>query len=578
MQFQDKRNVVLITIGILLCLMLIGCGGSNKGATSALQLTTRGQTVRPVALPPGTPEIPPSDVAQYATLGYSAWQMGPGEDQGRKFNLMPAGYKGAGNNAKLASFFTMSDIHITDKESPAQVPYFGWQAAYHDPYSVLLSSAWSPVCTSTTQVLDAAVKTINALNSQAPLNFGIMLGDACNSSQYNELRWFMDVMDGRSITPSSGAHLGADTIPYQMPFQATGLDHSIPWYACIGNHDQYWMGVGYPNAKLQNAFTDSNVLNIGTNLLATNNSDGNGMYVGVVDGTTRYGDVIKGGLTASFPVAPTVVADANRHSLTTAGSTTQNWIGEFFNSTSLPLGHGLNQSGTGSTAACYSFEPVANVPLKVIVLDDTCKSISPSGGPAYYGSGWIDAERFTWLTNELQKGQDEGKLMIIATHIPINPQTDLFNSTKSPQFYAGSEHQDADLIATLQNYPNLILLVAGHRHMNTVTPHPSTDPAHPENGFWEVETPSMRDFPQGFRTFDIRRNADNTISIFATDVDPQVQPGTPAWDSRGYAIGASRLFGHIQNNDLTSHVYNAELLKQLTPAMQKKIAAWTPSG
>ena len=128
------------------------------------------------------------------------------------------------------------------------------------------------------------------------------------------------------------------------------------------------------------------------------------------------------------------------------------------------------------------------------------------------------------------------------------------------------------MLATLHQYPNLLMLICGHRHLNTVTPQPSPDPAHPENGFWEVETPSLRDFPQQFRTWEIRRNRDNTISILATDVDPQVADGSPASDSRGFAIGASRAIGITAFADTTSHAYNAELVKYLTPAMQAKIA------
>jgi hypothetical protein len=60
-------------------------------------------------------------------------------------------------------------------------------------------------------------------------------------------------MDGQYITPSSGDHLGATNIDYQMPFQAAGLDHSIPWYNAIGNHDQYWMGIGYPTPKIDSS-------------------------------------------------------------------------------------------------------------------------------------------------------------------------------------------------------------------------------------------------------------------------------------------------------------------------------------
>jgi hypothetical protein len=191
----------------------------------------------------------------------------------------------------------------------------------------------------------------------------------------------------------------------------------------------------------------------------------------------------------------------------------------------------------------------------------------------FYGGGWIDAARLNWLTNELQQGQDSNQLMILACHIPICPQTNLFNTNPAaPQFYDYSA--ETNLIVTLHQYPNLILLMAGHRHMSTVTPQPSPDAAHPEYGFWEVETPSLRDFPQQFRTWEILRNTDNSISILTTDVDPVVATNTPAGKSRGYAIGAGRIFNEIELTNTTSHTYNAELLKQLTPAMQTKIAAY----
>jgi hypothetical protein len=260
-------------------------------------------------------------------------------------------------------------------------------------------------------------------------------------------------------------------------------------------------------------------------------------------------------------------------------------MSEFFNTASFPKGHGFKPTNLASNSACYTFEPLTNLPLRVIVFDDTCKLIGPSGGPMFYGGGWVDAARYAWLTNELQKGQDAGQLMILACHIPINPQADLFDTNTAPQqFYVTPKNQtkpqfsayktEAQMLATLHNYPNLILLMAGHRHLNTVTPQRSPDPAHPEYGFWEVETPSLRDFPQQFRTWEIRRNSDNTISIVTTDVDPQVEDGSPAADSRGYAIGASRIFGNTALADTTSHAYNAELVKPLSPAMQAKIAGY----
>jgi metallophosphoesterase (TIGR03768 family) len=572
MRLSLHRATGPAAIGLLCCLLFLGCGSSNKVEPPAVPLTTRVQTVKLVAVPPGAAEINPRDIALYAANGYSAWETGPGEDQGRLFDLMPAGYTGAANTARLLSYFAISDIHITDKESPAESLYFGWSSSFQA--GGLFSQAYSPVCLSTTQVLDAAIRTINSLHQQMPFDFGISLGDDANAAQLNELRWFIDVLDGQDITPSSGDHLGADTIDYQMPYQAAGLDPAIPWYQAIGNHDQYFMGVAYPTEKVRNAEVGSEILNMGANVLLPNATESTGIYVGVVDGTTPLGEVIKGGPEADFATPPTVAADPSRLSLTTAASTTANYISEFFDSTTLPVGHGFDQSHTGSLAACYTFEPKANLPLKVIVLDDTCKAYDPAAGPQYFGSGWIDDERLAWLTAELEAGQAAGQLMIIATHIPINPQADLFDTTITPQWAPQSPYSETQMITLLHQYPNLIMLMAGHRHMNTVTPQPSPDAAHPELGFWEVETPSLRDFPQQIRLFDIRRNSDNTISIITTDVDPVVAPGSVQEKSLGYAVAALRLFGNTPLADATSHVYNAELVKQLTPAMQAKIAGY----
>jgi len=122
-------------------------------------------------------------------------------------------------------------------------------------------------------------------------------------------------------------------------------------------------------------------------------------------------------------------------------------------------------------------------------------------------------------------------------------------------------------MAKLHTYPNLILWIAGHRHMNAVTALKSPDSSRPELGFWEVETSSLREFPQQFRTFGIVRNSDNTISIFATDVDPAVKEGSLAAKSRSYAIAAHQIF----KLPMANLSYNAELVKLLTPEMQKKI-------
>ena len=173
-----------------------------------------------------------------------------------------------------------------------------------------------------------------------------------------------------------------------------------------------------------------------------------------------------------------------------------------------------------------------------------------------------------------------------------------------------------ELVNKLQSTPNLLMWIAGHRHVNHVKAFISPDPVNePEKGFWQVETSSLRDFPQQFRTFEISLNSDYTVSIEAVNVDPAIAEETPAAKSRENAIATQQIvhtdstlssanyqtFGgkpipptdptrlqigeqvagidgvtdpSIQYIDLTSQgipynaSYNARLFKQLSPAMK----------
>ncbi|MFA7418284.1 MAG: TIGR03768 family metallophosphoesterase [Melioribacteraceae bacterium] len=520
--------------------------------------TTVERTIIPVAVSSNSPSIKPYEISKFSEYGYGVWSYGAGLGYDTRLDLMPTNYNKTSvtNSAKLLNFFAMTDIHITDEESPTQGIYFGIREKG-------IISGYSPAMLYSTQMLDALIQTVNSLNQVDRFDFGISLGDITNNAQYNELRWFIDVLDGKNINPDSG--IKDDPIPglnndYQDEFKAAGLDRTIPWYAAIGNHDHFWMGTNPPTEYIRQSYTGSEILQVG-DIFTVGGINRKDFYVGVVDGKTLYGNIIGAG-----PVESTtpqkISSDPNRRFLSRS-----ELMNEFNNSSSNPRGHGFNQM---NELGCYTFEPNSNVPIKIIVLDNTQ---SNSDADVHgYGHGTLDQKRYDWLINELDKGQNEGKLMIIAAHIPIGVKMEGILGA-----FIGWSTQAAvseeNLIAKLHTYPNLLMWIAGHRHLNTVTALPSPDIINqPELGFWVVETSSLREYPQQFRTFEILRNSDNTVSIVATNVDPSVKDRSFAAKSLSYAIAATQIF-KMQYNLLPtgSLSYNVELVKQLTPAMQKKI-------
>jgi metallophosphoesterase (TIGR03768 family) len=541
-----------------LLLTLSACAVPERAALARLDgypiapvvATTRDRSIVIDPVPAGSPVLHVHENAKFREHGYGNWHYGPGIPTAKRLDLMPAGYAASAvtQTAGLLNFFAVTDIHITDKETPASAVFFGWVGK--------ILGGYSPTTLFSTQVLDATLQTVNALHEKTPLDFGISLGDSLNNNQYNEARWYIDVMDGKVIRPSSGSHRGEETIDYQKPYQAVGLDKAIPWYQAIGNHDHFFMGSGANSERIRQAHIGLDILDMGNLFTDPRGSDSRGFYMGSVDGATPYGDIIGVGPVTGFATPPKVAdADPDRRSLSK-----KEWMSEFLHSTSRPIGHGFTQANVDKDFACYSFEPKSGLPLKVIVLDDTQRDDDPNVGG--YGHSSLDKQRYDWLISELDRGQAEGKLMIIAAHMPIGVGVPGHYGSWS----VNSVVTEETLIARLHQYPNLVLWLSGHRHINDITAFKSPDPARPELGFWQVETSSLKDFPQQFRTFELVRNSDNTISIRATNVDPAVKEDSLAARSRSYAIAAQQIFKYP-----IASSYNAELVKQLSSSMQVKM-------
>jgi len=202
------------------------------------------------------------------------------------------------------------------------------------------------------------------------------------------------------------------------------------------------------------------------------------------------------------------------------------------------------------------------VPSKVVWSDD--RRGEDDGSVDIHGHGFLDATRWAWLQAELDDGQAADQLMIIAAHIPIG----VANVGTELEWWLGTQADSSAtmnnavtltaLVNKLQSSTNLLMWIAGHRHVNHVKAFKSPDPvAAPEKGFWQVESSSLRDFPQQFRTFEIFLNSDYTVSIEAVNVDPAFAEGTPAAKSRKCAIATQQII----HSPLTANPINFQTFK-----------------
>src|SRR5665811_1441014 len=166
---------------------------TGPAAAATRGLTTLGRTLLRGAPGPG---------------GYTRVVVGPGEPHLVRTGLGVTALSGRrGRRRPVLAFGQISDVHVADAQSPLRVEYFD---RYGDGGSGtdLVTAAYRPHEMLTAQIADAMVRALNDVGTGpvtgAPIGVTLQTGDNSDNSQYNEVRWNVDLLDGVTVRADSG--------------------------------------------------------------------------------------------------------------------------------------------------------------------------------------------------------------------------------------------------------------------------------------------------------------------------------------------------------------------------------------
>jgi metallophosphoesterase (TIGR03767 family) len=414
---------------------------------------------------------------------------------------------------------------VVDAQSPLRLEFVD---RLDDPSPIpptLFSSAYRAHEMLSGQIADSMVREINQIGSGPvtgkPLSLAIQTGDNSDNSQLNEIRWNIQLLNGRTIRVDSGnlgtyegvadgnsayydpaywhphgtpasktddvyrERYGFPVVPgllnaARRPFEAQGL--KVPWFCAFGNHDGLVQG-NFPQ-NMQLGLISTGALKI--------MSTPAGLSPAELINSLMTGDIL--GIIRSLALTPAVrpvTPDTNRRLLTRKQVVEQHFVhGD---------GHGFTPENRANGTAYYTFDRGA---CRFIVLD----TVNPNG----YSDGSLDQTQFAWLEQVLS--QSAGKAVMVFSH---HTSWTMDNTLVATGGDLEARISGAKVLERLLSHPEVIAWVNGHTHKNQIVAH-----TRPEGGgLWEINTAAHIDWPQQSRLIEVTDNRDGTVSIFTTMVD-----------------------------------------------------------
>ncbi len=441
----------------------------------------------------------------------------------------------------------LTDLQLADVQSPTRFEFLNRQFA--DPRYAEIIPVQRPQEALNAHAIDAMLRTVNAavgpVTALAP-QFAVTTGDAIDNAQWNEVQAFLALFDGGQVVMNSGGpeYQGVQALDWpddvfwkpdgvgpngpdlfrtafgfphwpgllrraMQTFTAPGL--RMPWLSCFGNHEALTQGVGVMSADLAAAL----VGDIKPWALPEDFDHDQALEL-----FTHHPEVFMAG------PARHVLADPARRAVTR-----QEFVAAHFGPTARPSGHGFTERNRLDGTAYYIHDTSA---VRFIALDTNCLAGGASGCVDHGQARWLEA-RLAEVHSSYQdpaghdvRTHNDDRLVVIFSHHGVESLVHPLTR------HAGPDGQPLlggrDVLALLHRYPNVVLWLNGHTHLNAIRPRP--DPRDPARGFWEVTTSSIVDWPCQARLVELVE-AGGQLSIVCTmiDHDSPVRPKVLAADA-----------------------------------------------